>query len=388
MKFTVDTKELKAVCSDLKLATKIGSLSILSDIFFEVGDDEYLTATGTNLELSVMVSIDGIAIEPGRLCISAANVAKIVQNEKAKNITIASGKDFGAVLSTLTRYTVKGDDPDEYPQIPYNASIGIPNVTVYGEDFIKVIEKIKYAMSSEEFKYILHGAKFILDDNSLNLVGHNGHERLATAGCHLKTNDEPIIKEFIVPYDAVMESYRIFKKSDEITLTPVQSKSSVQLEIADDKRRILTRTVDGEYPPYQIITIKDKPSRIHYVEVDKKDLSEGLKALDFINKGNKNAGVRFTINGDFVIMESRDRDGLKAERTIDKLGGSIQTLLGVDPAPLQDAIKASDGDNIRFEFAAPVKADYIDTSIEIVGSGHADNPALWNENFIMPQRVE
>ena len=157
----------------------------------------------------------------------------------------------------------------------------------------QIIEKTRFAISSEETRYYLMGIFFHVVDDQLRAAATDGH-RLARV-----TVAEPDgadgMPDVIVPRKCVQELYRLLEELEgtvEISLSPTKIRFGLGSAI------LTSKLIDGTFPDYNrvIPTANDK-----LLKLDPKSFSAGVDRVSTI-ASEKTRAVKISVDRDKVTL--------------------------------------------------------------------------------------
>ena len=216
MKFRCEREVLgEALATAGRAATsRTGTLPVLSGLRLEVHGDE-LSVTGTDLELSIRLSIpvggerDGAVVVPARL------VADIVRSLPPGAVEVALTDDGGgeevAISAGRSRFAIRPLGLDDYPVTAEPASEA---VTLSSADVADALRQVVRAASTDDARAVLTGVLLTSEDGGVRMV--------ATDSYRLAVRDLPDSKmlgegqKVLVPSRALNELQRVLGGADEL----------------------------------------------------------------------------------------------------------------------------------------------------------------------------
>jgi len=231
-----------------KIAGTNPSLPILSCVFLSASNNSLILRT-TNLELGIEVSIPAAVEKGGIVVVPAGTLSKTIAVEFDATVALV-GKEGNMVVETKnTKTTIKGQDPDEFPKLPYVE--GGEQTTVDSSVFSTGIHAVVYSASTTTIRPELSSVYVYPKSKELIFV--------ATDSFRLAEKRIPIAKggqfeSVLIPFKNASEVARIAGTLDEdLSLTFNES----QMGIAADNLYITSRTIDGAFPNYEQIIPKE-----------------------------------------------------------------------------------------------------------------------------------
>src|SRR5882672_2304743 len=178
MQFVVSKQNLQKELGFVQgVVEKKNTIPVLSNILIESVGENTIRLTGTDLDVTIRCDMDAEDIStPGSICVQARKLFEIARLLPDAPVTFKKeDNDWVTVTCDKTRFKMVGVARDAFPEVPSfkSAPIKLP------ADTIKTfIDRTIFAITQEESRYTLSGAKFILDDTGAKMVTTDGH-RLA-----------------------------------------------------------------------------------------------------------------------------------------------------------------------------------------------------------------
>src|SRR6266849_5384757 len=177
MKFIVtnDTLELELLSS--VAGGKSNSIPVLQNILIESIDDSSLKLTSSDLDVTLYCQPEARVTEPGKVLLPLAKLLAITKTlPKTADLNFRSIDNGGANL-TFERAAFKllGANAGQYPELP---EVKASSITIPANTFRSMIESTNYAITQEESRYALSGAKVEINKDGMRMVTTDGH-RLA-----------------------------------------------------------------------------------------------------------------------------------------------------------------------------------------------------------------
>lgn len=175
MKFAVDTKQFKAAFDAAARIVKDKTARPILAFVKIAAADGRLAITATDLELSVIRTVSGVAIEePGECLIRKDALADIVRTSNSELLQFASlpgGKVRVSLGGRAARFDLPTGNLDEYPS-PTPIADGPPIIVDAGALQTAIRRTIHVCDVSTQ--YAFEGLKFQWKDSTLRISGING----------------------------------------------------------------------------------------------------------------------------------------------------------------------------------------------------------------------
>lgn len=342
----LNLKTVRFICKQADLSQALNTvnrvvsakttLPVLNNVLLEAKENKLILST-TNLEIAIQHQIDAEVKEEGAITIPVKLITQYITLTNIENVN-------GEVLENNTLHIttdisdtkIKGISPEEFPLIPSvekEVEFDIPSIKL-----IEALNQTYFASSIDGGRPVLSGVYFDIKDGKLKAVATDSY-RLAEKTIELK--DKNINLQFIVPSKTILELIRILTKLDE-DVKVIISKNQILFLLTNTK--LISRTIEGQYPPYEQII----PQKV--------DTKAKLKILDFVNATKKaslftqesagNIRIRFEKN---KIVLMADTDQLGSENT--EVKGEVEgpdKEIAFNGRYIIEALNCIDGEEIEF----------------------------------------
>lgn len=384
MKFTCTTGDfLQAVQLVSRAISGQQALPILSNIHIQA-EGEKCTLSATDLELSIVTSIDAKVETSGSITVPAKAILNFAQYNSDPEVTMEI-KDGTQVKCTSAhgKTILSGESAKDYPSI-----VPVEQKTSFSLDAATLLEGlhlVTFASARSSLRPVLSGVYLRTEGNSIVLVATDSYrlseyviksEVAESISCIIpvKVLDElrSVLASKKPPKKSVTEED--VKEGTRSEAIPVQiALSQQQVELKVDGTRLLSRLIEGKFPPYQQIIPKDQTTKMI---LSSKDMSTAVKRMHYFAKEvNNNLTFAFTQGNAHI--------------------STPQTPLGKDEADIPGELNGSDGkialsSSYLLDFLAHIDTEMVD--MRITDSMH---PAVFHIpgsdrflHLIMPLRMQ
>ena len=342
MKFRCEREILaEALTTAGRAATsRTGTLPVLSGVRLDVGDGE-LTVTGTDLELTIRLSVpvhsdqDGSAVVPARL------VSDIVRALPAGAVEVSLGDEEMSISAGRSQFSVRPLSLSDYPaQVEPDADA----VTLQSSEVADALRQVVRAASTDDARAVLTGVLIAADDDGLKMV--------ATDSYRLAVRDLPQSsmlgsgQKVLVPGRALAELQRILSADAELRVR-LGAREAV-FEVGDT--RLTTRLIEGEYPNYRNLLPSAYPNLL---TVGREALIEALRRVKILAQDS--TPVRLTLGGDTLQLTAITQDVGNAAEEIDAGYDGAEMTVAFNPDYLASGIDAIEGDEVTLATMDPMK---------------------------------
>ena len=342
MKFRCEREILaEALATAGRAATsRSGTLPVLSGVRLDVNDGE-LTVTGTDLELTIPLSVpvhsdqDGSAVVPARL------VADIVKALPAGAVEVSVADDEMSISAGRSQFSVRPLALSDYPaQVEPDAE----PVTLTSDQVANALRQVVRAASTDDARAVLTGVLIASEDDGLKMV--------ATDSYRLAVRDLPQSsmlaagQKVLVPGRALAELQRILSGDAELTVR-LGAREAV---FEAGGTRLTTRLIEGEYPNYRNLLPSSYPN---ILTVGRDALLEALRRVKILAQDS--TPVRLTLGGDTLQLTAITQDVGNAAEEIDASYDGAEMTVAFNPDYLAAGIDAIEGDEVTLATMDPMK---------------------------------
>lgn len=247
MKIVCTTENLKAATLTAeRFTSRHITLPILSHILCRA-DEKNILFTATNLEMGVEYHLTGKVQKPGAVTIPAKPLSQLLSSLRDETVTLDARSHGLAIHTPTADITLVGLDPGEFPALPVikrEYSFSLP-----ASSLSRALERVIPAAASSDLKPELSGVLVSTEPGTLVLAATDSF-RLAeqTLGGHAGIRDR---LECIVPLRTAQELARMLASDTDAEVKIIIGEHQAVFEWSHT--RMLSRLIDGAYPPYRNI---------------------------------------------------------------------------------------------------------------------------------------
>jgi DNA polymerase-3 subunit beta len=291
------------------------TIPILANVLIEAKGDE-VRMLATDLEVALRSRCPASVAKSGSLTVPAKKLFEIVKAlpetdvriEEDKNGVKVAADRFDSRMQTLPR--------EDFPSLP--DATGAARATLPGSALKEMIAKTQFAITGEDTRYFLNGAKFVLTPDSLTLVATDGH-RLALVEVKHKVG---VTQEVgvILPKKTLLELGKLLAEGDG-DVTFESGENHLFFEVGG--RVLISRMIDGQFPAYERVIPKGNDKLI---EFDRERLTSAVKRVALLSNERSRA-VKFEIdNGKVEVTSSSSEFGEAREQLPVEYSGSAMAI--------------------------------------------------------------
>jgi len=342
MKATIERATLlKSLGHVQSVVERRNTIPILSNVLLEARDDGSIRLMATDLDLQVDESVPANVSQAGAITVSAHTFFDIVRKlPEGSQVELTAAEGKMQVVAGRARFNLSKLPRDDFPVIAEGelpTRFELPAATLR-----QIIEKTRFAISSEETRYYLMGIFFHVIDDQLRAAATDGH-RLAriTVG---KPDGADGMPDVIVPRKCVQELYRLLEELEgtvEISMSPTKIRFGLGSAI------LTSKLIDGTFPDYNrvIPTGNDK-----LLKLDPKSFSAGVDRVSTI-ASEKTRAVKISVDRDKVTLSVTSPENGVATEELAADYGSDGIEIGFNAKYLLDILGEIDGDTVEVHLA-------------------------------------
>ena len=342
MKATIERAVLlKSLGHVQSVVERRNTIPILSNVLLEAREDGSIRLMATDLDLQVDESVPANVTQPGAITVSAHTLFDIVRKlPEGSQVELTAAEGKMQVVAGRSRFNLSTLPRDDFPVIAEGdlpTRFELPAATLR-----QIIEKTRFAISTEETRYYLMGIFLHLVDDQLRAAATDGH-RLARVTVPRPDGAEGM-PDVIVPRKAIAELYRLVEELEgtvEISLSPTKIRFGLGSAI------LTSKLIDGTFPDYNrvIPTANDK-----LLKLDPKSFSAGVDRVSTI-ASEKTRAVKISLDRDKVTLSvTSPENGLATEELAADYGADGLEI-GFNARYLLDILGEIDGDTVEVHLA-------------------------------------
>ncbi|NUQ19278.1 MAG: DNA polymerase III subunit beta [Sphingomonas sp.] len=342
MKATIERAVLlKSLGHVQSVVERRNTIPILSNVLLEAREDGSLRLMATDLDLQVDESVPASVTQPGATTVSAHTFFDIVRKlPEGSQVELTAAEGKMQVVAGRSRFNLQTFPRDEFPVIAEGdlpTRFELPAATLR-----QIIEKTRFAISSEETRYYLMGIFFHVVDDQMRAAATDGH-RLARVTI-ARPDGADGMPDVIVPRKAVQELYRLLEELEgtvEISLSPTKIRFGLGSAI------LTSKLIDGTFPDYNrvIPTANDK-----LLKLDPKSFSAGVDRVSTI-ASEKTRAVKMSVDRDKVTLSVTSPENGVATEEVPADYAADGLEIGFNARYLLDILNEIDGDTVEVHLA-------------------------------------
>jgi DNA polymerase-3 subunit beta len=342
MKATIERATLlKSLSHVQSVVERRNTIPILSNVLLDAREDGSLRLMATDLDLQVDETVSANVAQPGATTVSAHTFFDIVRKlPEGSQVELSAAEGKMQVVAGRARFNLSTLPRDDFPVIAEGelpTRFELPAATLR-----QIIDKTRFAISSEETRYYLMGIFLHVSDDQLKAAATDGH-RLARVTVE-KPDGADGMPDVIIPKKCVGELRKLLDEVDgtvEVNLSPTKIRFHLGHAV------LTSKLIDGSFPDYNrvIPTANDK-----LLKLDPGSFKAGVDRVATI-ASEKTRAVKISLDRDRVTLSvTSPENGLATEElAADYSADSLE--IGFNARYLLDILGEIDGDTVEVHLA-------------------------------------
>ncbi|HEU0285049.1 MAG TPA: DNA polymerase III subunit beta [Sphingomicrobium sp.] len=367
MKATIERATLlKSLSHVQSVVERRNTIPILSNVLIEARDDGSIRLMATDLDLQVDESVPANVGTAGATTVSAHTLFDIVRKlPEGSQVELNAAEGKMQLTAGRARFNLATLPRDDFPVIAEGdlpTRFELPAATLR-----QIIDKTRFAISTEETRYYLMGIFLHIADDQLKAAATDGH-RLARVTV-AKPDGADGMPDVIVPRKCVAELRKLL---EELEGTVEVSMSPTKIRFGLGSAVLTSKLIDGTFPDYNrvIPTANDK-----LLKLDPKSFAQGVDRVSTI-ASEKTRAVKMNVDRDKVTLSVTSPESGTATEELAADYGSDGLEIGFNARYLLDILGEIDGDTVEVHLA--------DAAAPTLLRENDKSPALY---VLMPMRV-
>lgn len=344
MKATIERATLlKSLGHVQSVVERRNTIPILSNVLIEATADG-LRLMATDLDLQINETVEAQVETSGATTVSAHTLFDIARKlPEGSQVSLAAADGKMQVVAGRARFNLQTLPRDDFPVIAegeLTTNFELPAATLR-----QIIDKTRFAISTEETRYYLNGIfVHVADDGQpvLKAAATDGH-RLARVTVPRPEGAEGM-PDVIIPRKCVAELRKLL---DEVEGTVEVSLSASKIRFGLGTAVMTSKLIDGTFPDYSrvIPTGNDK-----LLKIDPKSFMDGVDRVSTI-ASEKTRAVKMAVERDKITLSVTSPENGTASEEVSGDYASDAIEIGFNARYLMDILGQVEGDTVEVHLA-------------------------------------
>ena len=342
MEFSISKSALQRELGFVQgIVEKKNTIPVLSNILIESVGENTIRITGTDLDVTIRCETEAEIKVPGSICVQARKLFDISRLLPEATVNFKKEEnDWVSVNCENFRSRVPGVPREQFPEVPNfkSAPTKLP-----AEVFKSLIDRTIFAITQEESRYQLSGAKFMLDKSGAKMVTTDGHRLAYIERRDLGKNVSGEALDALIPRKTLAELTKLTAAEDgEISLGA--DENHIYFEVGP--RLLISRRLAGQFPNYEMVMPKGNDKSVVF---DTAQLNQAIRRVALMADDRSHA-IRFHLIPNQLQITSQNAEEGEAGETMATEYGGDEAEIGFNAQYLQDFLNVLGEGQVAFEF--------------------------------------
>lgn len=345
MKATIERATLLKTLSHVQsVVERRNTIPILSNVLIEAASDGTIKLMATDLDIQINELVTASVDQPGATTVAAHTLFDIVRKlPEGSQVSLAAAEDRMTLIAGRAKFSLGTLPRDDFPVI---AEGELPTrFEIPAETLKQIIDKTRFAISTEETRYYLNGIFLhVADDPApvLKAAATDGH-RLARVTV-ARPDGADAMPDVIIPRKCVAELRKLL---DEVDGSVGVSLSNTKIRFDLGQALLSSKLIDGTFPDYSRV-IPTGNDRL--LKIDPRALQEGVDRVATIAT-EKSRAVKMALDRDRITLSVTSPETGTAAEEVPAAYDAPSFEIGFNSRYLLDILGQLEGDNIEVHLA-------------------------------------
>ena len=352
MKLTIEKNVLLEALQNVQSIVGLRSpLPILSNVLLKAEGDS-ISLTTTDMEVCVKTSAPAEIAEAGGTTLPARRFFSICRELPAGQIEIeVDAKDVATIRCGPSFFKLVGLPEEDFPPLPEFEESAV--YTIDQNVFKEMLQKVAYASSTDETRYILNGSLLCFKDEKLTVVATDGR-RLALVEQEVEFSEDSQAN-FVVPTKTLNELIKTLGNEGALKIRV----SATQVAFDFARILIISKLIEGTYPNFQQVIPAQCEERI---AIDRETILNAVRRVSLLTD-DQTASIRLNFGKNKLELVSNSPEIGEARETIPVKYEGKEISIAFNPGFLMAPLRHLDSDEIFFELSDELSPGVIKTGV-------------------------
>lgn len=340
MEFIAQKEDLLRELSLIQgIVERKNTIPILANVLIEATDNK-IELAATDLDVGLRCSLRATVSEPGALTLSAKKLYEIVRAVSDSEIRVKELENsWASIENGRSFFKMVGLGKAEFPALAEPPEDGF--TTIPGAALRELINKTSFAITADDNRYFLNGARLEITDDDLRMIATDGH-RLAYIALRRDEGTSGGNVRVIVPKKTLLELLKILGDEEQ----PVDfAEGENHLFFRLGERLLVSKRVEDQFPAYDKVIPEGNDKT---VTCGREALTSAIRRVSLL-ANERSRAVRFGIESGRVEVSSQSPELGEARESIDAGYEGEAMEIGFNGQYLLDFLNASDASEVSLE---------------------------------------
>lgn len=352
MKLTIEKSALLDALQKVQsIVGQRSTLPILSNVLLKA-EGNLISLTTTDMEVCVKTCAEAEISEEGGTTLPARRFFSICRELPAGQVEIeVDAKDVATIRSGPSFFKLVGLSEEEFPPLPEFEESAV--YSVEQNVFREMLQKVTYAASTDETRYILNGALLSFKDEKLTIVATDGR-RLAMVEQEIEFSEDAQA-DLVVPSKTINELIKTLGEEGVLRIRV----SATQIAFDFSQILIVSKLIEGTYPNFQQVIPAQCEER---VAIDRETILLAVRRVSLLTD-DQTASVKLTFGKNKLELVTNSPEIGEARETIPVKYDGKEISIAFNPGFLMAPLRHLNSDEIFFELSDELSPGVIKTSV-------------------------
>jgi DNA polymerase III subunit beta len=324
MEFVIKQSALKEELGFVQgIVEKKSTIPVLSNILIESIGEGTIRIVGTDLDVTIRCEASADILQAGSMCIQARKLFDIVRLLDNADVHFKKEDNEWVKLSCgKSNFRLAGVSRDQFPEVPEFRSTPLK---LSSKVFNHFIQHTSFAITNEQSRFTLSGAKFMVGDGKVKMVTTDGH-RLAFIETDAAIDGT---MDSLIPKKALTELTKISRDADgEISFG--EDPNHIYFEVGG--RLLITRKLSGTFPNYEMVIPKGNDKTVTF---DAEEMKSAIRRVSLM-ADERTRSVKLTVKNNEIEINSQAAEEGEAHESLQAEYNGEEVTLGFNSQYLQD----------------------------------------------------
>lgn len=343
MEFTINKSVLQKELGFVQgIVEKKNTIPVLSNILIESVGENTIRIVGTDLDVTIRCDAEAESIKTqGSMCVQARKLFDIVRLLPEASVSFQKeDNNWVSVKCERASFRLAGVARENFPEVPSfkSAPMKLP-----ADIFTSFINKTIFAITQEESRYTLSGAKFMLDSSGAKMVTTDGHRLAYIEKTNLGENAPTESVDTLIPKKTLAELIKL-ATAFEGEISFGTDENHIYFEVGS--HLLISRKLSGQFPNYEMVMPKNIDKSVIF---DSAELNQVIRRVATM-ADDRTRAIRLQItNGQMKISSQTAEEGEALETLATSYEGE-DVEIGFNSQYLQEFLNVINEGQVAFEF--------------------------------------
>ncbi len=344
MKFTIQKQSLLRELGYIQnhVIDKKDIIPALSHVLIEASGKNVICLTGTDLDQTLSCETEGIVQKGGACALPARKLFEIVKNLPDAEIVIeVKSNQCTEIKCERSHFKLAGIKVKDMPELPKfkESVVQLPSAILR-----TMIEHTRFAITNDESRYTLSGAKFILRKKGVRMVATDGHRLSLIENKSITSKQE---FDCLIPKKALAAVSNLSASHDGAIGISLDEN---HIYFETGARTLIARLLTGSFPSYEMILPKSSDYKVRF---DSAELLQAVRRVAVMANKSRAVCLEFKAAKELRIHTREEGEGAAEETLGAKDYNGAAMIIGINSQFLIEYLSVIGAGTVSVEFNSP-----------------------------------